>query len=283
MQIYKILNNNVAVILDEFGQEKVVMGRGICYKRRPGDEIAEGVVDKTFHLMATDVNHKFQTMIQDIPFEHIAIGESIIDRAEQILEKKLNDMVYISLIDHVHTSILRFLEGITVKNVMLWDIKRFYKEEYKIGLWALEEIERVCKTKLPEDEAGFIALHLANARMNQGEMQNMYKITQIMQEIVNIVKYFFRIEFQEEDVFYYRFITHLKFFAQRLISEENYEDGSGDDLFEVIRDKYKDAYRCVEKIADFIIKKYEYELSKEEQLYLTIHIERVTQKVQNQK
>ena len=34
MQIYKILNNNVAVVLDENGREKVVMGRGICFKKK---------------------------------------------------------------------------------------------------------------------------------------------------------------------------------------------------------------------------------------------------------
>ena len=70
-------------------------------------------------------------------------------------------MVYISLIDHVHTSIVRFLDGVTVKNVLLWDIRRFYKDEYQIGLWALNLVEEKCKVRLPEDEAGFIALHLA--------------------------------------------------------------------------------------------------------------------------
>lgn len=90
--------------------------------------------------------------------------------------KKLNDMVYISLIDHVHTSIVRFLDGVTVKNVLLWDIRRFYKDEYQIGLWALNLVEEKCKVRLPEDEAGFIALHLANAQMDDDTMHNMYEI-----------------------------------------------------------------------------------------------------------
>ena len=38
-----------------------------------------------------------------------------------------------------------------------------------------------------------------------------------MQEIENIVRYRFKIEFNEESDYYYRFITHLKFFAQRLV------------------------------------------------------------------
>ena len=39
MRIYKILNNNVAVIMDENGQEKIVMGRGICFHKKAGEEI----------------------------------------------------------------------------------------------------------------------------------------------------------------------------------------------------------------------------------------------------
>ncbi|MDC7288157.1 PRD domain-containing protein [Blautia schinkii] len=281
MQIYKILNNNVAVVLDEQAQEKIVMGRGICFKKKAGDEISPETVDKTFFLSASEANSKFQVLIQDIPLEHIAIGEEIITEARIRLGKKLNDMIYISLIDHVHTSIVRCLDGVTVKNVLLWDIRRFYKDEFQIGLWALEQIKGTCKVELPVDEAGFIALHLANAQMDEGVMHNMYEITRIMQEVVNIVKYHFHVEFNEDDVYYYRFITHLKFFAKRLIEKKTYEDGDSDDLLDVIKNKYQNAYHCVEKISTFVAKKYQYELSKEEQLYLTIHIERVIHKTKN--
>lgn len=281
MRIHKILNNNVAVVLDEQGQEQIVMGRGICFKKRAGDEIAPETVDKTFFLAGAEENTRFQVLIQDIPLEHMVIGEEIIAEARTRLGRALNDMVYISLIDHVHTSIVRFLEGITVKNVLLWDIRRFYKEEFQVGLWALERIREQCKVELPVDEAGFIALHLANAQMDEAVMHNMYEITRIMQEMVNIVKYYFHVEFDEDDVYYYRFITHLKFFAKRMIDHKTYADEDHDDLLEVIRNKYQNAYRCVEKISRFIEKKYEYPLSSEEQLYLTIHIERVIGKTKS--
>ena len=279
--IFKILNNNVAVVMDENGQEKIVMGKGICYKKKPGDVILEEEIDKTFFLSAADISNKFQELIQDIPIEHMAVGEEIIAEAERRLDKKLNDTVYISLIDHVHTSIVRFLEGVTVKNVLLWDIRRFYKEEFKIGLWALELIQEKCKVMLPEDEAGFIALHLANAQMDQESMHNMYEITRIIQEVVNLVKYYFKIDFHEDDVYYFRFITHLKFFAQRLVEQKVYTEDDIEDLWAVIRGKYPKSFDCVERITKFIESKYKYHLSKEEQLYLTIHIECVVSKNKN--
>ena len=278
MRIFKILNNNVAVILNEEGQEQIVMGRGICFKKRPGDEIPDDMIDKEFHLSTQEEKNKLRELIQNIPMEHISLGEEIITEAKKRLGRKLNDMIYISLIDHVHTSILRFLDGITVKNVLLWDIQRFYKEEYQIGLWALDLIEEQCKVRLPEDEAGFIALHLANAQMDEAVMHDMYEITKIMQELINIVKYYFHVDFDEEDVYYYRFITHLKFFAKRLLDHKFYEEDDSDDLWNVIRKKYEDSFRCVGRISEFIEKKYGHQLSKEEQIYLTIHIERVIKK-----
>ncbi|NMS88193.1 PRD domain-containing protein, partial [Clostridioides difficile] len=41
---------------------------------------------------------------------------------------------------------------------------------------------------------------------------------------------------------------------------------------------YKNAYKCIEKLDEFIHKKYNYDLTDEEKLYLTIHVERVVSK-----
>lgn len=281
MRIAKVLNNNVAVVLGEKGREKIVMGRGICFKKKAGEEIAPGDIDKVFNLAASEAYNKLQVLIQDVPMEHMVLGEEIIAEAKRRLGKELNDMIYVSLIDHVHTAIVRLLDGVTVKNALLWDIRRFYKEEFQIGLWALDLIEKECHVRLPEDEAGFIALHLVNAQMDQEVMHNMYEITRVMQEVVNIVKYYFHVDFNEDDVYYYRFITHLKFFAKRLVENKIYTEDDNDDLWSVIKEKYKESYQCVEKISQFIKKKYGHVLSKEEELYLTIHIERVINKTRN--
>ena len=56
-----------------------------------------------------------------------------------------------------------------------------------------------------------------------------------------------------------------------------YEDDN-EDVFEVFKDKYNESYKCVLKIKEQIKQIYDYELSKDEQLYLMIHIERITTK-----
>ncbi len=41
------------------------------------------------------------------------------------LKKSLNDTIYISLTDHLYTALERKKQGIAIKNLLLWDIKRF--------------------------------------------------------------------------------------------------------------------------------------------------------------
>lgn len=272
MEISKVLNNNVAVVIEN-NEEKIVMGRGICFKKKTGDTIEPETIDKVFYLHNQEVLSRFKELVVDIPLEYLEIGEEIMDEARLSLGKALNDNIYISMVDHIYTAVVRAKDNILVKNALLWDIQRFYKEEYQIGKKALEIIEKKTGVLLPNDEAGFIALHIVNGQLDE-DVHDMYEITKIMQEIENIVRYHFKIEFNEESAYYYRFITHLKFFAQRLV-EHKKQNKQEDDLLEVVQVKYANAYQCVEKIAIYIKNQYNYELYDEEKLYLTIHIHRV--------
>lgn len=59
--------------------------------------------------------------------------------------------------DHCHFAIERYKQGMVIRNVLLWEIKRLYQNEFALGLEALDIIEQRLGVRLPEDEAGFIA------------------------------------------------------------------------------------------------------------------------------
>lgn len=273
MKITKILNNNV-VISEKDKQEVIVMGRGIAFNKRAGDDVNEEQVEKVFILEGEDLTSKFKTLISYIPMEYMETSEKIIQYAKLQLGKKLNDSIYISLTDHIHFAIERHNDNLPIKNALLWETKHLYKEEFEIGLEALNMICDQFNVILPEDEAAFIALHIVNAQLNE-DMSNIMDMTKVMQDILSIVKYHLKMEFDENSLNYYRFITHLKFFAHRLVKGTHYKNNNEDDLLNVIKDKYPKAYQCTEKIKRFVEKQYRYELTEEEMLYLTIHIQRV--------
>ncbi len=277
MKIKKILNNNAAIVISDEGVEQIVMGVGLAYKMKNNDSIDASKIEKIFSLDNAGDHSMLKQLAIEIPMEYFTLSETIITYARTSLGKRLAESIHISLVDHIHTAILRFREGIVIKNPLLWDVKRFYMDEFKVGQVALEMIKEDFGCDLPVDEAAFIALHFVNAQMDDSR-EEAYSITKIMQEITTIVKHHFHTELDESSVYYYRFITHLKSFAQRLMSHTTYDSEQDNELLDLIKFKYQNSFACVMKIHDFIIKQYQYVLSGEEQLYLTIHIERLIYK-----
>lgn len=274
MEIKRLLNNNVVITEDKYGEEIIVMGKGIGYQKSKGDVIDESMINKIFRIANQDISTKLQELLNNIPIEHMKLSDEIIGYAQSKLGKKLNEGIYISLSDHIHTAIQRIREGIQMKNALLWEIKRFYKDEFNIGMKALDIIEKETNIRLPDDEAGFIAFHIVNAQLDK-EQPIVQEITQLIQEVLTIVRVHFGIEIIEESVSSYRFISHLKFFASRLITDSTYSDGSDDELLEIIKNKYVKDFECVSKIQQFIHKKYGYDLTSNELIYLTIHVAKV--------
>ncbi|MFD3447096.1 BglG family transcription antiterminator LicT [Microbacteriaceae bacterium 4G12] len=275
MIIHKVLNNNAVTIMDN-NKESVVMGKGIAFQKKKGDKIDEAIVNKVFVLENKSNTDKLIKLISEIPIEYVQLSEEIINYAENQLDKKLNESIHLTLTDHISFTISRYKENMIVRNPMLWDIKRLYKEEFSIATKALEIIKEKTAIDLPEDEAASIALHLINGQINKGipEITNMMNV---IQEILNIVKYSLNVDFDEETLNYYRFITHLKFFAERIFVGSYYEDND-DEIYHMIIKKYPKSFECSNKIKEFIYNKYGNDITKEELLYLTIHIERVVQK-----
>ncbi|WP_160680541.1 PRD domain-containing protein [Clostridium sp. C8-1-8] len=276
MKIEKVLNNNVVTIIDENGIEQVIMGRGIAFKKVSGDEIEENKIEKIFRLDSKNDSERFKSLLNETPMEYVDISRGIIKYAEKTLDKKFEDVIFLALTDHINFAIKRFKNGLPIKNEMLWEIKRIYRKEYSIGMWAINYIKYKLGIDLPEDEAGFIALHIINATLGES-MPNTMNITKLIQDILSIVKYHYKMDIDEESLSFHRFTTHLKFFAQRMFSSK--QELSGDDsLYEVVKDKYQASYLCVKKIRDYIKVTYDYELTDEEMVYLILHVQRLTSK-----
>ncbi len=271
MIINKILNNNV-VTVNLNGEEAVVMGRGIGFQKKSGDIIENTSVEKIFKLDNEKNNEKFkQLMIETAP-EYLTITKEIITIAEKELGIELGELIYILLTDHLSFAVIREKENMRIENPMLWEIKTLYKKEYKVGLKGIEIVEKYTGIKLSDDEAGFIALHILNAALNE-DMHNTMNITVLTNKILNIIKKYFNITFDEDSLDYSRLLTHLKFFVQRIFKREQIKDEDVE-LYEIITTRYSEERKCIEKIEQYISKQFSYKLTKQEILYLIMHIRR---------
>ena len=114
------------------------------------------------------------------------------------------------------------------------------------------------------------------ARLND-TMGKTAQITRLIYQLQNIVKYFFNIPLDEHSLNYQRFITHLKFFAQRVIDGVvlNNDD---EEFFELVQRRYQTTLKCVEAMNEFVSKNYHHPMSNSEKLYLAVHIENIVQR-----
>lgn len=271
--IAKILNNNLVLSRDKEGREIIVKGCGIAFQKKRGEKIDQSKIEKIFVPENKTRSRQMQEYLLSIPEEYLNFVQEYVEKIKKKYDLKLNDSIYLSLSDHLMGSVKRCREGIALSNVLLVDIRQLYRMEYEIGVEMLKEINQKLQTEFPLDEAGFLALHFVNAQ--EGSKGDSYEISSIVSNILGIVKQYYQIENFDEDSFYYqRFVTHLKFFAQRFLHKELHY-GEDTKLFQIIKEECREAYGCVKMIYLMMEEKYQYTLTEEEMLYLTIHIQKI--------
>lgn len=273
MIIKQIINNNVILVNDEYGNEMILTGKGIGFAKKVGDQVKSEEAKKIFTRFDRKQILNFKKLANEIPYEYMHMTNEIIEYAQLSLGKELDENIYIALMDHLNFAINRVRQGILLNNSMLWEIKHYYNHEYRIGLEAIAIIKRYTRLDMPVDEAGFIATHILNAELNL-DMNQSKTMMNMIQNVLNIVKYHFNIIIDEESLDYERFVTHLKFFIQRTIHEKESKIWD-ENLVEMIRNQYAESYRCAEKVGAYIKRTTPYDVPEEEVVYLTVHIQRL--------
>ena len=277
MVVHKVLNNNIVSSLDERGREVLLVGRGLGWQARQGETVDRKKIDKIFRMDTSASTEKLKQLFLEVDVEVIELSAQIIDHAREVLKKKLNKNVYITLTDHISFAIERMKQGVTHRNALQWETSKLYPAEYGLGLHAVDRIKEVMGIEFPKDEAGSIALHLVNAEYDCN-MNYTQQMTEIIQNSLNIVRYMFHVEFDEQSLDYQRFTTHLLFFAQRAL-DGRLMSGGPDEMYELMHSKHPKQFRCAEKIKSYMKKQYQCKLSAEELTFLTVHIVRVTAKL----
>ena len=189
-RIVRAIGNNFVCAKDSSGHEVVLRGPGIGFKKAPGDVVAPSRVEKVYALQAHSQSQRLTQLMVELPPEYLEVSTQIIESAERLLGRHLSGNVYITLTDHISFALQRHKNGVYYPNQLLWEIKTFYAQEYEVGQMALEIIESALGVQLPEDEAGFIALHIVNAQLD-GRMSDMVRITELVREIMAEVAEFY--------------------------------------------------------------------------------------------
>lgn len=273
MIVDKVLNNNVISSIDESGREILLAGRGLGWRARSGDVVDREKIEKIFRMDTPSETDQLKELFLQVDIDAIRASTQIIDYARDTLKKRLNKNVYITLTDHIGFAAQRLKDGITFRNMLNWEIRKFYPKEYAVGEQALDIIQDVMGLEFPEGEAGAIAVHLINAEYDC-DTEKTLEVTKIIQKAINVVRLTFRITLDENSLDYHRFVTHMLFFAQRVL-ENRMKYGEKDFLYGAMKKQYPKEFDCACRIRDLVEAEYKIKLPDDEVTFLCIHIARV--------
>lgn len=272
-RINKILNNNAIEILEN-GTEIIIIGNGVGFNHKVNDYITMKENYKLYTLQNNLLKIQFKALLNEIPFKCIELTQEIIDMAKTDLNRNFNQGLLVSLSDHINFVSKNYLKGYGSYSLVSEEIKRFYHEEYEVGLKALDLINRYYQINLNKKEASAIAFHLINAEFNN----NVSKTTSILKsidDILNIIEANLGLELPEDSLYYSRLVIHLKFFMQRVIKGENDDENFEKLIISAKSDINKKIGITLDSIERYLNEEFDYVLSEAERFYLLVHISRI--------
>ncbi|MGB4589213.1 MAG: PRD domain-containing protein [Clostridiaceae bacterium] len=273
MEIIKVFNNNIVATKSDTGEELILTGSGLGFQKKIGDPVDMVRIEKIYEVM--DVNRdRFYKVLKDTPVELIDASQKIRDRVKEDLNIVLGINVLLGLIDHISYAIERKKSNLEIPNLMLDEIKSLYQDEFKLGKEGVDIIEEATGVRLSEHEAGYITMHIVNASLGENK-ESISKIFLFTSGIVEIIEDVFDIDFDDDKISLARLNSHLKFLAKRIIQKKPDSKDNVEDFYDMFMKKDKRFKNVIKKIKPFVLKSFDYELSRQECVYLMVHINKV--------
>lgn len=272
--IKRVLNNNAVVATDEQDQTLVALGSGIVFHQKAGQAILENKIEKSFYPKNEDAANSISETLAQVDPKYIELSDRIISEAVISSGKKLSDDIYVSLPDHLQFTVERLKKGMLIQNKLTVETMQTYPDEFQLGKHTLSYLAQETGLTFPDDEATNIAMHLITAE--EGDiLENTEETITLINQFLKVISAMLKKEFNLNSVSYYRLVTHLKFFVQRIKKRQHQEFPPDKTLYDLIIRDYHAEYLIAQRIAGIVMKKFNYGVSDDEILFLTIHIHRV--------
>lgn len=284
MLIRQILNNNILVVDDPKGGEKIVWGRGIGFHHRPNQNYEVQGDDRIFVLDAAGRDEwlsSFEKLSNKVPREYFELAEEVIEMAEMRLNVKVDTGLIVQLTDHMYFTVQRLINGVQVDNPLLNEISHFFKPEFEIGKITAQKMAQLSGIPIPDDEAGFIAIHIIEGETHDGANQAIHQTTQVMAQIGTIESlvqaYAIHGKIAANELVYVPFLNHLRILLIGILGGRYTERSTIADskLLRSLTSDHPRSNRALEAVTAYIESQTKVTLSATEQLLLIVYIIRL--------
>lgn len=281
--ILQVLNNNVLLVEDGRDQEKIIWGRGIGFKAHSGHSYTLQSTDKIFSAVSrTDTKwiDSFKELSNKIPREYFELSQGIIQFASEQIDAEFDEHLIIPLTDHIFFAVQRFEMALNLSNPMLYDLKRFFPQEYAVGKEAQKRIHQLAGVPVSDDEAGFIAIHLVEHELQHADstMTNFSMVLEVTTDVSQIIQNFFGKKIADDSIPMNRLMTHIHFLILRSHNDNpKIATPADSEVLRSLTRGHRRMFKCMQQIVGYLEQKINYQFTDGDKLYLLIHIIHITE------
>lgn len=247
--VTKTLNNNVVVCTND-GQEVILIGKGIGFNKKEGMVLNNQAItiDKIYKLESEQQKEHYKSLVE-------------------IADDNVLQVIF---------AYKRIKQNQVISNPFVMETKQLYSEAYHIANQVIDQLNAALDVHFPEDEIGFIALHIAS-NTEDLSMREMTLINDLIKRSIGIIESDLVTTVDKQSLQYQRFIRHVQFLIRRLRRKEYIH--AQDDFVSMIKNHYPICYNTAFKILTMIQKQFDVHISESEIIYLTLHIHHFEAKI----
>ena len=275
MKVIRKINNNAAICLDGKGHELVALGKGIGFGALP-KEVALADIDRTFY----GVDEKYLGLIGELPEDVLAFSTQLADVCRAALSYELSPNLPITLADHIAFMVKRAREHMVVQMPLAYDVQQAHPAEYKLGEMAVRGARKTFRVRLDRREATGLALSIVNSALTQSERtaRKVRETANLLELVTKLVEEEMGIVVDRGSFDYARFATHVQYLIDRVMAGKPIET-QNQALYDEVANGFPQVAHCARKASALIEERLGGTLTQEEQLYLMLHVNRITERV----
>lgn len=273
MKILRVFNNNVVLVRDELGREAVITGRGVGFRRRPGDPVDPARITRRF-VPARNAGAIGEIMAE-IPLERIALIEQVFARATRELGAPVPSSTIIAVVDHVNQAMERMAQGLTMDYPLRAEVAHLHPEELHLAERMIDELNANQTVQLPRGEAIALALHLFDAVVNSSSAERSWAQSRLIAQIFDVLTSVYGTDFDADSIDAARIAAHLRYFLVRVRTDAQVTDGTTGSLVEILRREHPRAWQAALRVRELLELRLGINVSGDETVYLTMHLARL--------
>lgn len=214
-----------------------------------------------------------QRLLTDVPYAIIEAVSRAVDEAERALGRDLGRRFTLAVIDHIAYVVERLDQGLRIPTTSMPELRVLHPQEFSAAQRMAASISTSLERELPPEEAVFLTMHLLNATRDEPNGTAALLFRRV-QHVVQVVEQEFGVTLDVDGPDYARFILHVQFLLQRLVSRTMLSSGDTS-FFDFAKHSYPRSYEIAEQVKGYMRGATGSELTDEELLYLIVHVERL--------